>query len=198
MIANAPIEALLPQDKMPEAEVTLRLAMAVIIGGHTNNDVLTAIDGAQVKTMNTVHFPIVEFLNGLGWWGDGARNRWQCTYHHENYSAEIVVHSSAGEGDLVAELSNGCKLRVESKKGSLVGSKSSNEYPLIREAIGQLMTIEKADPSDVLAVAVPHSDKFSALATKWRQAPLMVSASIHIAAIDRSGVVTGLEGVGIS
>lgn len=49
-----------------------------------------------------------------------------------------------------------------------------------------------------MAVAVPHSDKFSALATKWRQAPLMVNAGIHIVTIDRSGAIAGLEDVGIS
>lgn len=189
---------MLPKDRMPEAEVTLRLAMAVIIGGHTGKDVLAAIDGAQVKTGNTVHFPILEFLNSLGWHGDGEGDRWQCTYHHENYSSGIVVHSSAGEGDLVAELSNGFKLRVESKKGSLIRSKSSKEYPLIREAIGQLMTIESADPNDVLAVAVPYSDKFSALATRWRQAPLMVNAGIHIVTIDRNDVIRGLDDIGIT
>ena len=66
---------MLPKDKMPEAEVTLRLAMAIIEEGHTDSLVVAAIDGAQVKTGVTVHFPIVEFLNELGWFGDDQSDR---------------------------------------------------------------------------------------------------------------------------
>jgi len=53
---------------------------------------------------------------------------------------------------------------VESKKGPLIRSKSLQDYPLIREAIGQLMTVEHADSLDLLAVAVPSYEKFNALA----------------------------------
>ena len=47
---------MLPPDKMPEAEVTLRLAIALIKGGHVSNDVVVAIDGAQVKIGKKVYF----------------------------------------------------------------------------------------------------------------------------------------------
>ncbi len=52
--------------KMPEAEVTLRLAISLIENNHVVSDVVAAIDGAQVKTGNKVHFPITEFLNSNG------------------------------------------------------------------------------------------------------------------------------------
>jgi len=97
----------------------------------------------------------------------------------------------------VAQLKSGLTLRVESKKGPLSRSKSSKEYPLIREAIGQLMTIEKAEPNDILAVAVPHSEKFDKLASQWRERPLMKNVGIHIVTIDRSNTIRGLENVGI-
>ena len=71
---------MLPPDKMPEAEVTLRLAIALIKGGHVSNDVVVAIDGAQVKIGKKVYFPIVEFLNSLGWYCTGKTDQWQCTY----------------------------------------------------------------------------------------------------------------------
>ena len=188
---------MLPEDKMPEAEVTLRFAIAIIEKGHAISSVLTAIDGAQVKTGSTVHFPIVEFLNEQGWFGNDKTDRWQCTYKNKKYSQSVVVHSSSGEGDLVAKLKNGLTLRVESKKGPLSRNKSSKEYPLIREAIGQLMTIEKADVNDVLAVAVPHSEKFADLAAQWRKRPLMKNAGIHIVTIDRDNTIRGLKDVGI-
>lgn len=188
---------MVPEDKMPEAEVTLRLAIAIIEKGHAIAPVVVAIDGAQVKTRATVHFPIVEFLNDQGWFGNEQASKWQCTYKNENYAQSIVVHSSSGEGDLVAQIKNGRTLRVESKKGPLSRSRSSQEYPLIREAIGQLMTIEKVNSDDVLAVAVPHSEQFSGLAAKWRSRPLMKNAGIHIATVDRNNTIRGLEHVGI-
>ncbi|HAJ27528.1 MAG TPA: hypothetical protein DCG53_09850 [Syntrophus sp. (in: bacteria)] len=187
---------MLPPDKMPEAEVTLRLAIALIVRNHVVGDVVVAVDGAQVKTGTRVHFPIVEFMNSLGWRGVGS-SRWQRTYRHQKHEQGIVVHSSSGEGDLVANLSNGKRLRVESKKGPLHRSKSSQEYPLIREAIGQLMTVEKADPNDVLAVAVPSSEKFDELARQWRMRPLMAIVGIHIVTVGRDETLSGLESVGI-
>ena len=187
---------MLPVDRMPEAEVTLRLAIALIEGNHSIGDVDAAIDGAQVKTMDKIHFPIVEFLESLGWHGEDSK-RWQCAYHHPNHRQSIVVHSSSGEGDLVALLANGKTLRVESKKGTLKRSKSSKEYPLIREAIGQLMTIEFADPNNILAVAVPNSTKFTELAKLWRKRPLMVNAGIHIITVDRNNKLSGLESFNI-
>jgi hypothetical protein len=41
--------------KMPEAEVSLRLAIHLIENNLTISDVDVAIDGAQVKTTNTIH-----------------------------------------------------------------------------------------------------------------------------------------------
>ena len=187
---------MLQKDKMPEAEVTLRFAIAIINEGHAISSVKAAIDGAQVKTGSTVHFPIVEFLNKQGWFNSDQTGRWQGTYKNERYFQSIIVHSSSGEGDIVAQLKNDLILRVESKKGPLSRNKSSKEYPLIREAIGQLMTIEKVDKNDVLAVAVPHSDKFSDLAAQWSERPLIKKAGIRIVTIDRNNTIRGLENIG--
>jgi len=185
------------EDKMPEAEVTLRLAMYLIKNNHVIGEVRAAIDGAQVKTGDTIHFPIIEFLNAHGWLGEALYDKWQGTYTHNEFPNSIVVHSSAGEGDLVAHLASGKKLRVESKKGPLTRSKSSQEYPLIREAIGQLITVEHAESTDLLAVAVPKSEKFDALANQWRSRPLMISSGIHIITVGRDDSISGLSDVGI-
>ncbi|KFZ28383.1 hypothetical protein IDAT_08710 [Pseudidiomarina atlantica] len=188
---------MLPEDKMPEAEVTLRLAISLIESDHVVGDIQAAIDGAQVKTGSTIHFPIVEFLNAHGWESTEQREQWQAKYSNKKYSASIIIHSSSGEGDLVADLKSGQRLRVESKKGPLKRSKSSQEYPLIREAIGQLITVEHAEESDVLAVAVPKSEKFDALAEQWRIRPLMKSTGLHIITVGRDNSISGLSDVGI-
>lgn len=183
---------MLPEDKMPEAEVTLRLAIALITSGKVSGPVKAAIDGAQIKTNNTVHFQIVEFLASLGWSCSTANEKWQTEYINPAYQNSIVVHSSSGEGDLVADLINGHRLRVESKKGPLTRSKSSQEYPLIREALGQLMTVEYAETTDILAVAVPKSEKFESLATQWRERPLIKKAGIYILTVGRDNSVGGI------
>lgn len=188
---------MLPDDRMPEAEVTIRLVMFLIENSHTDEDVVCAIDGAQVKVGATIIFPIVEFLSSKGWSVSNQGEKWQCSYIHREYSRKIVIHSSAGEGDLVSNLNEGTTLRVESKKGPLKTRPGSQEYPLIREAIGQLMTTEHVDDNDLLAVAVPESPKFLDLAIQWRSRPLMKSAGILILTISRNDQVTGLEGVSI-
>jgi hypothetical protein len=92
-----------------------------------------------------------------------------------------------------AALDAGRLLRVECKKGPLSQSRSLVEYPLIREALGQLLTIDEVSESDVLAVAVPFSPRFERLAERWRAAPLIARFGLPIATVDREGNVTGLE-----
>ena len=187
----------LNDSKMPEAEVSIRLALALIEQGHAVSSVSVAIDGAQVKTGETVHFQLKEFLVENGWIPETNSERWQGIYRKDGYFPAIDIHSSAGQGDVVAKIQGGSILRVESKKGPLVKSKSSQEYPLIREAIGQLLTVEEAGPNDILAVAVPFSAKFEDLASQWRNRPLMKHSGINIVTIDRSNRIRGLEHVGI-
>lgn len=184
---------MLPADRMPEAEVTLRLAIALIASGKAIGAVKVSIDGAQIKTKNKVHFEIVDFLASLGWSSKLSDARWQVEYTNNAYSNSILVHSNLGEGDLVADLINGHQLRVESKKGPLTRSKSSPEYPLIREALGQLMTVEYAGPRDILAVAVPKTDKFESLAAQWRERPLIKKAGIYILTVGRDNSVEGFD-----
>lgn len=188
---------MLHEDRMSEAEVTLRLAIYLINGSYTKDDVICAIDGAQVRVGSTTIFPILEFLNTEGWVGLEQDKKWQCKFIHEDFSQCIIIHSSSGKGDLVSTLTSGHTLRVESKKGPMVSKQGSKEYPLIREAIGQLMTVEYADDDDILAVAVPESVKFLDLAVQWRDRPLMKHAGIHIITVNRKNQITGLECIGI-
>jgi hypothetical protein len=186
---------MLPIDKMSEAEVSIRIAFFLIEERITSSDVTVAIDGAQIKTKLAVHFPVMDFLASYGWTKIPNENSWQGTYTNRQWDpCSIKIHSLPGQGDIVATLHSGQTLRVESKKGPLLNSKSSQEYPLIREALGQLLTIEKVDDKDILAVAVPYSDKFEALAKQWREAPLIQKIGIHILTVKReNNEVNGLE-----
>ena len=178
--------------KMPEAEVSLRLAFYLIKKGLAASDVDVAIDGAQVKTSRTIHFAIAEFLRGNGWRKKkGAEDIWQGVYFHNSHKHKIRIHSMPGKGDVVTKLETGRTLRAECKKGPLVRSKSSQEYPLLREALGQLLTIESIDDDDLLAVAVPKSHKFDELAKRWRKAPLISRFGICLLTVDENNQVSG-------
>ena len=105
----------------------------------------------------------------------------------------IRVHSRPGRGDVVARLRSGHTLRVECKKGPLAHTASSPEYPRMREALGQLLTIEEVGETDILAVAVPHSPKFDELAARWRVSPLVKRLGLRILTVDQKGNVFGFQ-----
>lgn len=178
---------------MPEAETSLRLALYLLENRHAER-VQVAIDGAQIKTLNEVHFDIKTFLKAVNLNSVAPAVDWRGTYEHSLNGGLLEIHSAPGRGDVVATLTNGRTLRVEVKKGPLQASKSSQEYPLLREALGQLLTTENIHSQDLLAVAVPYSPKFAELARRWREAPLVKKVGFQILTVSREdGEVLGLD-----
>ena len=173
--------------------MSLRLAIHLIATGRTQSDVIVALDGAQIKTGDTQHFSVDEFLRPLGWTKNESSEShpWRGSYSCASKPFHIVIHSRSGEGDVTAKLTSGELLIVEAKKGTLFKSKSSGEYPLLREALGQLMTLKTVPERSVLAVAVPHGDGFVRLAKLWRDAPLVRQAGIRLLTVAPTGEVDG-------
>ena len=178
---------------MPEAEVSLRLAIHLLSSERAKGVVSVAIDGAQVRLVDKVHFSVRDFMRDHGWHTDSP-DRWQAMYHHDSFPGAIEVHSRSGVGDVYATLTDNSPFIAEAKKGPLLRSKSSAEYPLLREALGQLITIESLPENPTLAVAVPHSPKFAQLAARWRQAPLVRLTGILILTVGQDGSVDGWQG----
>lgn len=178
-------------ERMPEAEVSLRLAIHLITSGRAVEGVTVAIDGAQVKTGETIHFSVADFLRTHGWEPATVGERWQGCYRHASSMQTITIHSRSGRGDVVATFADGVPFVAEAKKGPLKRSVSSQEYPLLREALGQLLTIEDVPANAVLAVAVPHSARFAELASRWRVAPLVKRVGIRILTVAPDGAVCG-------
>src|SRR4051812_34062059 len=93
----------LPADRMPEAEVALRLAafMLSLLGSGALASV--AIDGASIKVGDAVVFDIGRFMTGMGWEQvkepQVERTAWTGTYRRGDKT--IRVHSRPGEGDVV-------------------------------------------------------------------------------------------------
>ncbi len=180
--------------KMPEAEVSLRLAFFLLEQGLASSSIDVGIDQAQVRTKAGEIFPIEIFLEHCGWTlaQEGA-DTWRGTYSHRDFDHRLRLHSKPGVGDVACQLHKGGRLRAECKKGTLVRSKSSSEYPLLRGALGQLLTIEDLTLEDKLAIAVPASEKFNELAAQWRRAPLISKIPIKILTIDRERGVAGWD-----
>ena len=177
--------------RMPEPEVSLRLAIHLIDERLTATDVVVSIDGAHAKTGNTIHFDVKAFLASLGWHPEVHSDRWQGKYGRNGNDRTILIHSQSGQGDVVATLADGRQLLVEAKKGPLLRSSSSKEYPLLREALGQLLTLAVVPQNALLAVAVPHGERFIELARRWREAPLIQQAGIRILTVAQTGEVAG-------
>jgi len=177
---------------MPEAEVSLLLAFHLIREGLAQTDVSVALDGAQVRIGNQHHFDVHAFMSQHGWHHTQPGERWQGRYLTAGKEQAIEIHSSPGLGDVTTLLADRRPLVVEAKKGSLSPSKSSAEYKLIREALGQLLTLEEVPANAVLVIAVPRGERFVKLAERWRRAPLIVRTGIQIVTVDVDGSVHGL------
>ena len=98
----------------------------------------------------------------------------------------LEITSKPGEGNVVLKLDSGKKLLIEAKKGR--GNKAGNpEYPLMREAIGQLMTSSFADENTLLGGAVPYSEKSLELACRWSKLPMIQRCGITFLLVKENG-----------
>ncbi len=89
---------------MTEPEVSLYIALYFIKNELTDKNVHVSIDGAHVKTKNTIHFEIEDFYLKNGFKKlDTECDKWQGEFAIEGYDAHIIVTSKSGIGDVVIE-----------------------------------------------------------------------------------------------
>ncbi len=173
---------------MQEAEVSLRVALYYIKNRLTDQDVSVSIDGAHIKTGDRIHFDIWRFLGDQGCSRiEGGPGRWQGRYQVSGHAGQIIISSRPGIGDVNIRRSDGKKLYVESKKGK--ENKSGHEYPLMREAIRQLMTSSVLTDDVIPAVAVPYSEKSLELAGRWSKYPQMQQVGIRFLLVRADGEI---------
>ena len=173
---------------MTEPEVCLRIAMYYIKQGLTQETVYISLDGAQMKTKDVIHFDIFGFLKENGFQKlDNDVDRWQGEYKIIGHEPKIIICSKSGIGDVNIDLLSGKKLRIECKKGK--DNKSGQEYPLMREAVGQIMTSFELSDDIIPVVAVPFSDKSYALASKWSEYKQMKQLGIKFFLVKDEGIV---------
>lgn len=107
-------------------------------------------------------------------------------YKVEGYIPQIHVISKSGIGDVNIHTTDGKHLYIESKKGE-EGNKSNSEYPLMREAIGQLMTGQQFTDDLIPIVAVPYTKRSYELACKWSQYKQIRSIGIRFILVFKDG-----------
>ena len=172
---------------MQEPEVSLRIAMKYIQEGQASGDVTVSIDGAHIKTKDTVHFDIAQFMYDNGYSKcEKDATRWQGIYRNVKYSSRMIVVSKPGIGDVNVALKDGRSLFVESKK---IKKGNSGEYPAMREAIGQLMTGCPDQENVVPVVAVPYTAKSEKCAKEWSANTRICAAGIRFMLVHENGNV---------
>lgn len=174
---------------MTEPEVSIRLALYYIENGLTDENVVVSIDGCHVKMASVIHFPIYDFLESVGCRKTDNKNtdRWQGSYSVEGSDVKLEIVSTSGIGDVVVKLKDGRTVYAECKKGK--DNKSNQEYPLMREAIGQLMTGITITENYIPMVAVPYSKKSYELASRWSGLEQMKRVGIQFALVHDDGVI---------
>lgn len=173
---------------MTEAEVILRFAMYFIVNDLTSETIEVSIDGAHVKIGDNVYFDIFGFMNEVGFKKlETQSKRWQGEYSLTGYNNIIRISSKPGMGDVIVRLSDGCKIYAECKKGGK--NRGRQEYSLMREAIGQLMTGYNFDDRIIPVVAVPHTEKARELADRWSALKQIKNLGIKFALVKENGEV---------
>ena len=174
---------------MQEAEVSLRVALYYITNHLTRDDVKVSLDGAHIKTGSTIHFDIYGFLAANACRKvSGAMENWHGIYEVEGYRPRIIISSVPGMGDVNVTTTDGKQLYIESKKGK-EKNHSNSEYPLMREAIGQLMTGCQLNETVVPVVAVPYTEKSYELACRWSQLKQIQIVGIRFMLVYNNGSV---------
>lgn len=181
----------LPHDRMPEAEVALRLAFHLLTLPGASKTVTVCLDDQHVTSGGHTIFPLTPFLDAENWKliEQQGKQRWHGIYRRDDQ--EMVLSPDSRGGDVIMQL-GGRRIRAECKKGPLEKRKGNPENQLLHDAIGQLMTIEKVDASDLLVIAVPATEQFRKRLA-WQDRPLMTRTGIHIVLVGRDGIVEGLE-----
>ena len=135
-----------------------------------------------------VHFDIFAFLKDNGFQKlDNEPTRWQGEYAFSEYDSHITISSTPGIGDVNVKLIDGSMVYAECKKGK--NDKRGQEYPLMREAIGQLMTGCDFTDGVIPMVAVPYTDKSKELAERWSKLTQIKNLGIKFALICEDGNV---------
>ena len=184
----------LPTKSMPEAEVTLLLALALLREGDADSFAQIAIDGAHVRIKahkangqwiaERIIFDIAGFLKDHGCTPVGPlQDGWQENYTCGSSSFEI----KARQGFDVEVNVAGRPIKVECKGGPLEPIKVKSPNAIIATAVGQVICENSVGNDDELWVAVPDSAQFQRATERIIAVPVFCKSEIKIALVSREG-----------
>jgi hypothetical protein len=131
---------------------------------------------------------------------DGMHKKAYPKWEEQIKDVPITENTNSGFGDVVVDFNKQfankigkSRLFIECKKGSYSNSKTSQEYKLMREAIGQIATVENYDSKTLYAIAVPKSPRTVKLAEEWLKREGIKKLELKILLIDDNDNVFGLD-----
>lgn len=177
---------------MPEAEVSLLVALW-LFGTHCYlAHVDVAIDGAHVKSAAHVSdgrsvaertvFDVQAFLQGNGW--RSPTDTWRGTY--TSGQRTLAVRSMTGFY-VQASLPDSSHVCVESKGGPLSPRKGRSAAQILATALGQAL-VTPVGPDTAVLVAVPDTKSFEAAADRALGSDAYRRTGFRIALVGRQGV----------
>jgi hypothetical protein len=177
--------------RMTQTEASLRLAISLLERQLTTSDVEVALTGGELTRKNKDYFPVRSFLRAQGFDTVTRGRDWRDTYTSDQTTFALVLHKRLGRGDVVTTLADSRRFAAEVCGGPLIETRSSTEHKLLRGVIARALTAEYAEPNDLMVAIVPRSERFRALAKRWRALPRVANTGIAIALIDRIGTIDG-------
>ena len=185
----------LPTETMPEAELTLRLAIALLEVSGFGSHAKVAIDGAHVRIKGHYAkgrwveeqniFDIAGFLSDCGFRHGELKDGWQGKYTYNGSSLDIKPNSGF---DVQVNVS-GRWIRVECKGGPIVPTKGKSPNAILASAIGQVICEECVIEGDDLWVAIPDSPQFQRTAERIATVPAFCRSKIKIVLVNRHGEI---------
>ena len=174
-------------DRVPEAEVALNLALHLVRHPLSAPTVEVSIDGAQVNVAGEPIFRISDFLQSQGWRQTEKIGRVDWSGVYEKGGLRLRVDSKPGKADVRARVGQR-RVIAECKGGPVGGRRGNPEYPRLRQAVGQLVTMEEAYDGDILVVAVPNTESFKRRVEDFQKRPLVARLGIRFVLVDEHGL----------
>jgi len=167
---------------MPEAEVSLRLAIYLLSLDKAESRVAVSIDTQHVTSGGRQICDVAKLLTADGW--TLASPKFSCSWRGiwKRQAKEIHISDNSGHCDVAITI-DGKNYRAESKGAPKRPPQDKNQ---VQQAIGQLLVAENVSSDDVLLIALP-----STLRNKenWQNRPLMLQNKIRMVFIYPDGSV---------
>lgn len=182
-------------NKMPEAEVTLRLAFWLLDTAPESSHADIAVDGAHVRIAPYEHagrqiaervvFDIRAFLATNECRPERLTDEWRGTYRRRGKTLRIRSIS----GFDVQVRSGGKTIKVECKGGPLETAKGQAVANILASAIGQVICAAGSEAdAEELWIAVPDAPAFENAARRLLTKRAFRNTGTHIALVGRSTV----------